>query len=86
VDVVSIIDADNSAKPVEIMGLKVKYNISGEQKGTLRLKKSSGIPESTVLTQKLEGNMEIEANDLVPQALKIPLTMEIKMTTEMKKL
>ncbi len=86
VDVISTIDVNEASKPIDILGLKAKYKLYGDQKGTYKLNKSSGLIKEGTITQKLEGKLSLEADGkLMPQGMDIPISGEIKMTFDMKK-
>lgn len=77
-DVDSSIDANNSSEPMEFMGVKVKYALKGNEKGTIELTKSNGFIQSGEVTQNITGTMNIEASDIMPEGMSIPMTMEGK--------
>jgi hypothetical protein len=84
-DVDSSIDADNSSKPMDLMGLKVKYALKGTQKGTMKLTKSNGFIQNGEVDQNITGSMNIEANDAFPSGISVPMTIEGKTTYEVTK-
>jgi len=84
-DVDSSIDADNSSEPMDLMGIKVKYALKGTQKGIMKLTKSNGFIQSGEVNQNITGTMNIEATDLLPDGLSVPMTIEGKTTYEVTK-
>lgn len=84
-DVNSTIDADNSSKPIDLAGLKVKYTLKGTQKGTMKLTKADGFIQSGEVDQNITGTMAVEANDELPDGISIPVSIEAKTSYEVTK-
>ncbi|MDV3426271.1 MAG: DUF6263 family protein [Bacillota bacterium] len=84
-DADSSIDANNSSEPMDLMGVKVKYALKGTQTGTMKLTKSNGFIQSGEVNQNITGTMNMEANDILPNGMSVPLTMEGKTTYEVTK-
>ncbi|WP_291574245.1 DUF6263 family protein [Clostridium sp. UBA4548] len=75
----------SSAEPMDMMGIRARYDLSGNQTGSFRLNKNSGIAESGNSTQKMAGSIVFEPSDLAPQGLTMPITIDAKTNFEMKK-
>lgn len=84
-DAASTIDADNSAKPIDLAGLKVKYTLKGTQNGTMKLTKSNGFIQSGKVNQSITGTMNIEPNDQIPNGMSVPMTLEAVTNYEVTK-
>ena len=57
VDVKSTIAPNPDAKPMEISGMTVSYEVSGDQNGTLELDEATGWPLRSNMTQNLSGQI-----------------------------
>lgn len=75
----------SSAEPMDMMGIRARYDLSGNQSGTFKLNKNTGIAESGNSTQKMAGSIVFEPSDFAPQGLTMPITIDAKTTFEMKK-
>lgn len=75
----------SSAEPMDMMGIRARYDLSGSQTGSFKLNKNSGIAESGNSTQKMAGSIVFEPSDLAPQGLTMPITIDAKTNFEMKK-
>lgn len=84
-DADSSIDANNSSEPMDLMGFKVKYTLKGTQNETMKLTKSNGFIQSGEVNQNISGTMTFESNELLPDEMAVPMTMEDKVTYEVTK-
>lgn len=75
----------SSAEPMDMMGIRARYDLSGSQTGSFKLNKNSGIAESGNSTQKMAGSIVFEPSDLAPQGLTMPITIDAKTNFQMKK-
>jgi len=75
----------SSAEPMDMMGIRARYDLSGNQTGSFKLNKNSGIAESGNSTQKMAGSIVFEPSDLAPQGFTMPITIDAKTNFEMIK-
>jgi len=88
VDVKSHINANADGKPIDMMGLKVIYKITGDQTGNLKLNKENGLIQKGEYTQKLAGTTEMTMPAIDgqnQQNLTVPVNAENKIIIESKK-
>jgi hypothetical protein len=83
IDVVSKITADSKAKPMEIGPMKMKFELSGDQKGTIEVPLDSGWIATSKLTQDVKGNVEMSGAPGSDTPMSFP--MSIKSTTTLEK-
>src|ERR1035438_768214 len=78
-EVTSEIISDKDAKGMEVMGMKMSYDLKGNQKGTSELDTASGLVTKATLDQKIKGNVKIGASALMKEGMEWP--MDIQSTT-----
>ena len=79
IDVQSTIKPDPEAEMMEIGPIKIGYNLSGEQQGTVELDIETGWSMNTRMTQDLSGEMVIIMEE---EELVIPVVMKSTTTVE----
>lgn len=62
VDVDSTMKTSENAKPTEIAGIKVKYNITGTQKGNMEIDANNGLPVKVKLIQNITGEVKMSSD------------------------
>lgn len=85
IDMNSEIKSNANTEPMDIMGLRARYDLSGNQSGSFKLNKNSGIAESGSSTQKIVGSIIFEPSDIAPQGITMPLTIDAKTSFKMTK-
>jgi Family of unknown function (DUF6263) len=85
IDMNSEIKTNGNAEPMDMMGIKARYDLNGNQTGTFKLNKNSGIAESGNSTQKIVGSIIFEPSDIAPQGITMPLTIDAKTSFQMTK-
>lgn len=80
VDVKSKVSVDTDAPGLDMGGFKIKYNVSGEQSGSMEIEESTGWVQSSTLTQNLSGTLEMEKNPTMPDGMSWPITLESTIT------
>lgn len=79
-DIQSTISNNANAKPMEMMGMEMAYNLSGTQKGTMKVNIIDGWVDTTSLKQNLFGSMSISGEN-VPEMMKnVPIAVQSAIT------
>lgn len=76
---------DSTAKPMEMMGMEMRYNLSGDQSGMMTVNTINGLLSKADLTQKISGRMEMSGGQL-STPMNFPMTMENIITVKVTKL
>ncbi len=82
VNINSKISANDDGKELDLAGLKMKYKISGNENGTIKLNKDNPFIQNGELSQSLKGTAEVNVSE---QNLSIPVTIESKISYTVKK-
>jgi hypothetical protein len=85
IDMNSEIKTNGDAEPMDMMGIKARYDLNGTQTGSFKLNKNSGLAESGNSTQKTVGSIVFEPSDIAPQGITMPLTIDAKTSFQMTK-
>lgn len=80
VDVQSTINNNANAKPTEMMGMEMTYNLSGTQKGTMKVNIADGWVKTTSLTQHLFGSMSLEGENIPDMLKSVPIAVQSTIT------
>jgi hypothetical protein len=75
--------SDPSSPPMEAQGMKMKFDITGTQEGTLRVEEATGLILSDQTRQQLKGNINVSASADETQAMSIPSTFDTTSKMEM---
>lgn len=78
----SKISSNPDAPPIVIDPMKLRYDLSGEQKGTLELQESTGWTIRATMTQKLSGQVKVEAMPQLPGGMTWAISIESVITVE----
>ena len=73
--------SDNDAKPAEINGLPVKYNLNGTILTDIKVNKRTGWINEANVKQLMSGNIEIPDNPKTRGGMTIPMTFNNEVTT-----
>ena len=71
----SVCKPNSKATPLDLGMMKMGYELSGTQDGTIEVDENTGWIRRSKATQKLSGTMKIESAQL-PQPLSVPVTIE----------
>jgi hypothetical protein len=85
IDMNSEIKTNGNAEPMDMMGIRARYDLNGNQNGTFKVNKNSGLAESGNSTQKIVGSIIFEPSDIAPQGMTMPLTIDAKTSFQMTK-
>ncbi|MDD5491511.1 MAG: DUF6263 family protein [bacterium] len=77
IEVVSIIEPNPSAEPVNFMDQMMKFDISGSQKGTMEINEVTGWPNKQSIEQEMSGNVLLEGQNTA-----MPIEIRTRITTE----
>lgn len=80
----SKIKVDGDKATLDMEGMKFKYNISGKQNGTIKIKEDSGLITNQEITQKLTGTIGIDGNEQIGSQ-SFPVTIETTASYKMSK-
>ncbi len=72
----SIVKPNPEAAPIEMGPLRLSYDISGEQKGTMELQEATGWTIRAKLTQEFSGQANMEGTPQMPEGMSWPISME----------
>ena len=72
---------DKDAKPGEISGMPMKYNLSGTSVSDIKADRKTGWIKSVKLKQTMKGDIQIFDNPKVPGGMSIPMTFITDVTT-----
>lgn len=87
VGIVSTIKPNPKAEPLDMGVMKMSYQLSGKQGGTMQLEESTGMIVSSELNQEISGEVKMIITSGDPgrtagQEMVIPMTMKSKVTNE----
>nr|WP_068892792.1 DUF6263 family protein [Pedobacter panaciterrae] len=71
----SILTTTNKDTYVETNGMQLKHNLAGTMNSVIKIDKKTGWIIEGKINQSIKGNMEIKANDKVPEGMTIPMEM-----------
>ncbi len=80
VDVKSKVSINPDAPGLDMGGVKIKYDVSGDQSGSLEIDESTGWVQSSKLTQQLSGTLVMDSNPMMPDGMSWPITLESTIT------
>jgi len=83
IEVLSNIKSNPDAKPMEMGPTKISHDLSGNQKGLIKMQESTGQILHSKAEQQLSGNMKLVVSDPQPQEMIIPMTINSIITVEM---
>jgi len=83
IEVLSNIKSNPDAKPMEMGPTKISHDLSGNQKGLIKMQESTGQILHSKAEQQLSGNMKLVVSDPQPQEMIIPMTINSVITIEM---
>ncbi len=84
ISVETAIKTNSEAKPMEVQGMSMKYNLSGTQTGEMTVDIKTGLTEKSVVDQEFGGKM-IMSGGMLPETMKVPITIISKVTLTMTK-
>jgi hypothetical protein len=76
-----VMTSDKDAKPLQINGLPMKYNLNGTTLTDIKVNRSTGWISEVKLKQLMSGNIEILDNPQMPGGMTIPMTFNTEVTT-----
>jgi hypothetical protein len=79
ISLVTTIKTTPNGAPLEVGGMKIAYELTGSQTGTMAINEMTGWPNRAKLSQKLAGKMNMEGGQL-PQPMTVPVTIEGEIT------
>ncbi len=82
IDVKGTVAPNPKSKGTEMMGMRMKYNLSGSQVGTIVIDEATGWADENEITQKLSGSVQM-SGELIPT---MDSKMEMQTTSRAKKL
>ncbi|CQR71028.1 hypothetical protein SOV_45390 [Sporomusa ovata DSM 2662] len=85
VDVQSTIATDTKNNTIDFMGVKGNVNLNGDSKGNINITKSNGLVQNGTFTQNISGEIELLANQSIPENINMPITMTSTITYETTK-
>lgn len=85
IEVQSTIAVDTQKDPLEIMGLHANVQLNGEINGNISINKKNSLLQVGTITQKISGEMELEAGKDTPRTIKLPMTITSVITCETTK-
>jgi hypothetical protein len=72
---------DSNAKPSEINGIPMRYQLEGTTLTDIKLDKKTGWIIELNLKQLMEGNIEVKDNPKLPGGMTIPMSFTTEITT-----
>lgn len=69
-----------NAKPMEMMGMEMNYNLSGTQKGTMKVNVENGWVDTSSLKQNLFGTMSISGENIPDMLKNVPIAVQSTIT------
>jgi hypothetical protein len=69
-----------NAKPMEMMGMEMNYNLSGTQKGTMNVNVEDGWINTSSLKQNLFGTMSISGENIPDMLKNVPIAVQSTIT------
>jgi len=85
-DVNSELLSDKNSKGMEVMGVKLSYDLKGDQKGTSELDTASGLVTKATLEQKIKGNVKMGSSPLMKEGMEWPMDIQSTTTITVSKL
>ncbi len=80
INVSSKLESDKNTENIIVNDVELKYNITGNQTGKLKIDKDTGWIIESEIQQNLKGKM-ILTNEFMPDGMTIPITIKSKTTT-----
>lgn len=83
IEVRSTAQSASGAAPIEMMGIQVSYDISGEQGGTMQVDQATGWIVHADLRQNLKGKVAVKGEGQgIPSGMNWPITIESVITLD----
>lgn len=82
VDVVSTVESTPGVEGMEMAGATLKFNLSGDQSGTIEIGESDGWVVRTRLSQEFSGQVEIDGGEAAGQTMTWPILITGSMNLE----
>jgi hypothetical protein len=82
IDVVTVVKSNPKAPPTDMTFMKLSYNLTGTQKGTMEVQESTGWVIRSKLNQDLTGQVEVTESTQVPAGTSWPISVNSIITIE----
>jgi hypothetical protein len=82
-EITSVIEPNPKAKPMDMGAMKVSYQLSGTQKGTMSLDERTGLFVRSKMEQQMSGQVTMSAAGAESGGMAIPMKIEGVTTVEM---
>jgi Family of unknown function (DUF6263) len=83
-DVKSTLATDATTKPLDLGNQHLRYHLSGEQNGLMKLNLDDGVVRSAEITQNISGTISMESDTATTKPAATPLSVETKISLEAK--